>query len=71
MLVEYSRMWTIAFLIFLSLILGIGAWLYFVWSVKSGQYDDPEGPKYRMMEDDDDDLSRKKSQTTSPSDRFK
>jgi nitrogen fixation-related uncharacterized protein len=21
--------------------------------VRSGQYDDPEGPKYRMLEDDD------------------
>ncbi|MGC2061937.1 MAG: cbb3-type cytochrome oxidase assembly protein CcoS [Thermodesulfovibrionales bacterium] len=48
-------MWTIGFLIFLSIILGIGAWLFFVWSVKSGQYDDPEGPKYRMLEDEDDD----------------
>ncbi|MBA4373112.1 MAG: cbb3-type cytochrome oxidase assembly protein CcoS [Thermodesulfovibrio sp.] len=47
-------MWTIGFLIFLSIILGIGAWLFFVWSVKSGQYDDPEGPKYRMLEDEDD-----------------
>jgi cbb3-type cytochrome oxidase maturation protein len=47
-------MWTLIFLIFLSLVLGIGAWLLFIWAVKSGQYDDPEGPKYRMMEDDED-----------------
>jgi cbb3-type cytochrome oxidase maturation protein len=40
-------------LIILSLALGLTAWLAFVWSVKSGQYDDPEGPKHRMMEDDD------------------
>ena len=46
-------MWTIGFLIFLSIILGVGAWLFFVWSLKSGQYDDPEGPKHRMLEDDD------------------
>jgi cbb3-type cytochrome oxidase maturation protein len=45
-------MWTLGFLIVLSLSLGVGAWLLFVWSVKSGQYDDPEGPKYRMLEDD-------------------
>ncbi len=46
-------MWTLGFLILLSLSLGAGAWLLFVWSVKSGQYEDPEGPKYRMLEEDD------------------
>lgn len=40
-------------LIFLSLALGLAAWLFFLWTVRSGQYDDPEGPKYRMLEDDD------------------
>ena len=46
-------MWTIYFLIFLTLMLGIGAWALFVWSVKSGQYDDMEGPKYRMLEEEE------------------
>ncbi len=41
-------------LILLSLALGIGAWLFFLWAVKSGQYEDPEGPKHRMMEDEED-----------------
>jgi cbb3-type cytochrome oxidase maturation protein len=54
-------MWTITFLIFLSLVLGVGAWLFFLWSVKSGQYDDVEGPKYRMLEDDDSERGEKKS----------
>ncbi len=40
-------------LIILSLAMGALAWWAFVWSVKSGQYEDPEGPKYRMLEDDD------------------
>jgi cbb3-type cytochrome oxidase maturation protein len=40
-------------LIILSLALGLAAWLGFVWSVRSGQYDDPEGPKYRMLEDEE------------------
>ena len=40
-------------LISLSLCLGLVAWLFFVWSVKSGQYDDVEGPKYRMLDDDE------------------
>ncbi len=47
-------MWTIGFLIVLSLALGAGAWLFFIWSAKSGQYDDPEGPKHRMLEDEED-----------------
>jgi cbb3-type cytochrome oxidase maturation protein len=46
-------MGSIGFLIVLSLALGLGAWLVFMWSVRSGQYEDPEGPKYRMLEDDD------------------
>jgi cbb3-type cytochrome oxidase maturation protein len=45
---------SLGFLIAISLGLGIAAWLGFLWSVKSGQYDDPEGPKYRMLDDDDD-----------------
>ena len=48
-------MWTIGLLIVISLLLGILAWLLFIWSVKSGQYDDVEGPKHRMMEDDEED----------------
>jgi len=40
-------------LVVLSLALGLAAWLLFMWSVKSGQYDDPEGPKYRMLDDED------------------
>ncbi len=47
-------MWTLFLLIALSIILGIGAWLFFMWAVRSGQYEDPEGPKYRMLDDDDD-----------------
>ncbi len=46
-------MWTLSFLVVLSLALGIGAWLFFIWSVKSGQYDDVEGPKHRMLDDDE------------------
>ncbi|UCG78948.1 MAG: cbb3-type cytochrome oxidase assembly protein CcoS [Nitrospirota bacterium] len=49
-------MWTIFLLIGLTFLVSLGAWLIFVWSVKSGQYDDPEGPKYRMLEDDDNNI---------------
>jgi len=44
----------LGFLIVLSLALGVAAWLFFMWTVKSGQYEDPEGPKYRMLDDDRD-----------------
>jgi cbb3-type cytochrome oxidase maturation protein len=40
-------------LIFLSLCVGAGVWLIFVWAVRRGEFDDPEGPKYRMLDDDD------------------
>lgn len=40
-------------LIIISLGLGLGAWLAFVWAVKKGEFDDSEAPKYRMMNDDD------------------
>ncbi len=46
-------------LIFLMLCAGIGAWLYFLWAVKSGQYDDVEGPKFRMLDDDEPDTGRR------------
>jgi cbb3-type cytochrome oxidase maturation protein len=43
---------SIIILIILSIFLGTGAWLIFIWAVKKGQFDDMEGPKYRMLEDD-------------------
>lgn len=45
---------SILILITLSLFLGTAAWLFFIWAVKKGSFDDVEGPKYRMLEDDDD-----------------
>ena len=44
---------SIIILILLSLCVGIAAWLVFIWSVKKGEYDDIERPKYRMLEEDD------------------
>jgi cbb3-type cytochrome oxidase maturation protein len=28
-------------------------WLFFLWAIKSRQYDDIEGPKYRMFDDEE------------------
>ncbi|KPK36472.1 MAG: cytochrome C oxidase Cbb3 [Nitrospira bacterium SG8_35_1] len=44
---------SILVLIILSLFLGTGAWLFFIWAVKKGAFDDVERAKYRMLEDDD------------------
>lgn len=44
---------TLFFLIIISLILGIGALVLLLWANNKEQFDDPEGPKYRMMDDDD------------------
>ena len=44
---------SLGLLIAISLALGVAAWLFFVWTVRSGQYEDPEGAKYRMLEDDE------------------
>ena len=44
---------SIIILIILSLFLGAAAWLVFLWAVKKGEFDDPERPKYRMLDDDD------------------
>lgn len=41
-------------LIFLSFCIGTGVWLFFLYAVKKGEFDDIEGPKYRMLDDDDD-----------------
>jgi cbb3-type cytochrome oxidase maturation protein len=41
-------------LIFLSLCVGAAVWLVFLWAVKRGEFDDPEGPKYRMLDEEDD-----------------
>jgi cbb3-type cytochrome oxidase maturation protein len=59
-------MWTMLLLIFLTLAVGFAGWLLFLWAVKSGQYDDIEGPKYRMLEDEEEeDKATKKDRSRS------
>jgi len=45
-------LWTIIALIVLMFLIGLGAFFLFLWAAKSGQFDDIERPKYRMMDDD-------------------
>ena len=41
-------------LIPLAVVLMVVAALFFIWTVKTGQYDDMEGPAHRILMDDDD-----------------
>jgi cbb3-type cytochrome oxidase maturation protein len=43
---------SLLWLILLSVMLGGGALALFLWSLKSGQYDDPEGSAQRILYDD-------------------
>lgn len=45
---------SIIILIILSLCIGTAAWLFFILTVKRGDFDDIEGPKYRMLDDEED-----------------
>ncbi len=42
------------YLIPIALILGFIGLLAFIWSIKSGQFDDLDGAAYRVLFDDDD-----------------
>jgi cbb3-type cytochrome oxidase maturation protein len=46
-------MTALLFLIPLALMLGLGALVMFLWSLKSGQYDDLDGAAHRVLMDDD------------------
>ncbi len=46
-------------LILISLVVGLSGFLWFLYSSKKEQFDDIEGPKYRMLNDDDDEPSSK------------
>lgn len=52
---------SIVILILLSLCVGTGVWLFFIWAVKRGDFDDIEGPKYRMLDDEDNDTNHQPS----------
>ncbi len=44
--------WTVIALIVLMFFFGLGAWFLVLWAAKTGQFDDIERPKHRMMDDD-------------------
>jgi cbb3-type cytochrome oxidase maturation protein len=56
---ESEEMESIYLLIPISIVLVFIIGIIFWWSVRSGQYDDLEGPAYRLLMDDRDDAQRK------------
>lgn len=42
------------------IIMGIAVWV-FLWAIRSGQFEDLEGPAHRILMDDDDPLIPKRS----------
>jgi cbb3-type cytochrome oxidase maturation protein len=46
-------MTVLLFLIPLALLLGLGALVMFLWSLRSGQFDDLDGAAHRVLMDDD------------------
>jgi cbb3-type cytochrome oxidase maturation protein len=48
------------YLIGIGFVFGLAAWFLFLWAVRSGQFDDTEAPKYRMLDDDDEKQNRPK-----------
>lgn len=57
---------TTLLLIFLSFCIGVGVWLFFIYAVKKGEFDDIEGPKYRMLDDDDETPTKRRGRDNSP-----
>lgn len=45
--------YTIFLLLFLTFAVGVAAWLLFIWATRTGQFDDPEGPKFRMLDEEE------------------
>ena len=43
----------LVYLVPMALLLGLAGLAAFVWSLRSGQYDDVEGSALRMLSDDD------------------
>ena len=55
-------------LIPLAVILMIVAVAFFMWTIKSGQYEDLEGPAHRILMDDDDPMIPKPEKTAKSDD---
>lgn len=58
-------------LIPLAVILMIVAVAFFMWTIKSGQYEDLEGPAHRILMDDDDPMIPRSDRSETSDDESK
>lgn len=58
-------------LIPLAVILMIVAVAFFMWTIKSGQYEDLEGPAHRILMDDDDPMIPRSDRSEASDDELK
>ncbi|MFG1215040.1 cbb3-type cytochrome oxidase assembly protein CcoS [Xanthobacter flavus] len=56
----------LVYLVPLALLLGLGGLFAFLWSLKSGQYDDLDGAAVRVLSDDDLPESARPPSTVAP-----
>ncbi len=49
---DLNMLWTIITLVVTMFFIGLAALFMFLWALKSGQFDDIERPKHRMLDDD-------------------
>ena len=59
---------TLYFLIPIAAILVIIAAFLFIWSIKSGQFEDMDGPGFRILMDDDDEMIPDDARVKKPED---
>jgi cbb3-type cytochrome oxidase maturation protein len=58
-------------LIPMAVVIMVVAVAAFIWTVKSGQYDDMEGPAHRILMDDDDPMIPRSARTVQDKDDLK
>ncbi|MBN8706688.1 MAG: cbb3-type cytochrome oxidase assembly protein CcoS [Bacteroidetes bacterium] len=52
-------MFSLYILIIISLLIAAGAFLLYIWAVKTGQFEDLEETKYQVFDEDDDEVPTK------------
>jgi cbb3-type cytochrome oxidase maturation protein len=64
-------MTALAWLIPVALFLGLLGLAAFIWTLRSGQFEDLEGAAYRALEDDEDEISAREEDSRNGMDRHR